>query len=94
MQCTCLEPGIPRVAARLHVHLYVAACQLTGTRDPRGLDPVYFPRRRSPSQRAPGGTTEIKPSLGAAHTSEKASEIFITVIQYCQLKFGQSVVPH
>ena len=73
LQCQVLlylEPGVPRITARLHMHLNVATCQIPGTRDPRGLDPVHVSRRGAAGQRTPGRAPEVKPSLGAGPASE------------------------
>ena len=67
-----LEPGIPGIAAWLDIHVYVATCEIPGTRDPARAHTVHVSRWRAAGQRAPCGAAEIKPSLGAGPASVRS----------------------
>ena len=67
-----LEPGIPGIAAWLDIHVYVATCEIPGTRDPARAHTVHVSRWGAAGQRAPCGAAEIKPSLGAGPASVRS----------------------
>lgn len=68
-----LEPGVPGVTAWLDVHVYVATRQRVGTRHPTRPDTIHVSRGHVVGQSSPGGTSEVKPALGAASTPETGS---------------------
>ena len=64
-----LEPGIPGVAPRLHIHLQAATpCQAGRTSHPPGGDPVYVPRSSTSCEGSPCRATQIMPALGTSPT--------------------------
>ena len=65
-----LESGIPGLAARLDVHVYVATCEVSGTRDPARAHSINMSGGRAASQCPPRRASEVEPALGARAAPE------------------------
>ena len=66
-----LEPGIPGIAAWLDINVYVATCEVSGTRDPARAHSMNVSGGRAASQCPPRRASEVEPALGAFPASAR-----------------------
>ena len=91
-----LEPCIPRVAPRLHIHLQaLPPCQAGRTSHPPGGDPVYVPRSSPSCEGSPCRATQIMPALGTSPTpvNHGNSDHTTLVLQLSTAATGKPFLP-